>query len=560
MRKQQIIDTVLFFNELELLELRLEGLYDIVDKFVIVESTKTFTGKPKSLFFKENIQRFDKWSDKIHHYIVDDMPDELSQEEINKLITIPGIQTMDWIRENHQKLCIGNALKDLKLEFNDIILVSDVDEFPNLNDIDDFNKNLPFGPIIFKQKWLVWNTSLEKMHHWMGTTAFYYSDYLRNKKIFQIFRDKRWDENSPEFYTKENGGFHFSWFGDFDFIRNKVYSFAHTEIATDFWMDDQNIISLINDGYASNGMDRDGITGKLQSANFEGYDKPKVWGKLTTFGIKKDNPMIYDCFLFDHELDMLNLRLHEMGEYVDSFILVESRQSHSGKDKELYFYKNRNLFKDFLDKIEHVIIDLPNEVYYEPHAEPTNEIERLNWFRENYHRNSIKDVLEKLNINDDDIVLISDIDEVWDDDILRRLKNNEVEFDTFKTILQRWMYWNFRWDFEDMRWPGAAFCKWSYLKTTTPQKIRNVRYEQETHLDDVNGWHLSWFGDVEFNLHKLRNFAHQELSNTTREELERMINEGYLFDGEKMIELQWDYFPKNRKLLEEGKLYRNIYS
>lgn len=559
MNNQKIIDTILFFNELDLLELRFEEYYEQVDKFVIVESTKTFTGKSKRLFFQENIDRFKKWEDKIHSYVVDDMPDNLTQEEINKLITIPGIQTIDWVRENHQRLCIGRALKELNLSFNDIVIVSDVDEFPNLKNIDELNRDLPFGPVLFKQKWLVWNTSLEKMHHWMGSAAFYYSDYLRNNKIFQIFRDKRWDENSPEFYTRENGGYHLSWFGDLDFIRNKVYSFAHTEIATDFWEDDQNILSLINDGYASNGLDKDGITGKLQTADYTGYDKPKVWDKLLTFGVKRDTPMIYDCFLFDHELDMLNLRLHEMNEYVDRFILVESKQSHSGNEKDLVFSKNREHFKDFLHKIEHVVIDLPNEVYYEPHPTPTNEEERLNWFRENYHRNSIKDVLLKMNLKDNDIVLISDVDEVWDDDILRRLKNNEIEFDTFKTILQRWMYWSFRWDFEDMRWPGAAFTKWSYLKTTTPQEIRNVRYNEETHLNDVNGWHLSWFGNVEFNLYKLNNFAHQELSNTTREEVERMINDGYLFDGEKMVEVQWNYFPKYRHIFEEGELYKNIF-
>ena len=82
MIKQKIIDTVLFFNELDLLELRLEEYYEQVDKFVIVESTKTFTGVKKELFFSNNIDRFKKWFDKIHICVVDDMPNNLSQEEI----------------------------------------------------------------------------------------------------------------------------------------------------------------------------------------------------------------------------------------------------------------------------------------------------------------------------------------------------------------------------------------------------------------------------------------------------------------------------------------------
>jgi len=559
MRKQKLVDAILFFNELDLVELRFEELYDSVDYFLVVESTKTFTGKPKRLFFNENINRFSKWADKIYTHVVDDMPNDVDIKDIVSSTEILTQQTIEFYREIHQRNSIGNGLKQLKLDFQDIVLVSDVDEFPNSNLFNSLNHFLPFGPAVFKQKWLVWNASLEKMHHWMGSTAFYYSDYIKNNKIFQTFRDKRWDENSPEFYIVENGGFHFSWFGDYNFIREKINSFAHIELVSDFWDSDENIQSLINDGYASNGLLKDGVTGKLRETNYEGYDLPKIWNKIINFGMDIKQPKIYDCFLFDHELDMLNLRLHEMGEHVDKFVLIESRQSHTGKEKELYFQKHRNLFKKFLNKIEHIIVDLPDEVLYEPYPPGENEEDRLNKFRENYNRNCIKDALEKIKPEDDDIIIISDVDEVWDDDILYRLKNNQVQFDTFKTILQRWQYWNFRWDFENMTWPGPAFCRWSYLKTTTPQKIRNLRYENETHLNDVNGWHMSWFGSVECNMHKLRNTHHQELNIYTKEQVEKLINEGYLFDGYKLIETNWNYFPKNRHLLENGELYKYIY-
>ena len=559
MSKQKIIDSILFFNELDLLELRLEELYDHVDIFLIVESDKTFTGKPKSLFYKNNSNRFSKWSDKICHYVVDDMPTSVTNEELTNFTTIESQKTIEFYREAHQRNSIGRALKELDIKFDDIVIVSDVDEFPNTNIFKNLNINLPYGPVVFKQKWLVWNKQLEKMHYWMGSTAFYYSHVISNNKIFQKTRDERWGENKTLFYTQENGGFHFSWFGDFDFIREKLKSFSHIELVSDFWDDDNNIKNLIKDMYASNGTKKDGVTGKLKVFNQEEYDLPKIWNKINDMKTNINKPKIYDCFLFDHELDMLNLRLHEMGEHVDQFILIESTNSHAGKNKELYFQKHKDLFNKFKHKIEHIVIDLPNEVLYEPNPTPKNDEDRLNWFRENYHRNYIKDVLKKINPNDDDIILISDIDEIWDNDILNRLKNNQVSFDTFKTILQRWQYWNFKWDFENMQWPGAAFCRWSYLKTTTPQEIRNVRYEQETHLNDINGWHLSWFGNVEFNLHKLRNFAHQELSHTTKENLETMIKGGYLFGGEKMVTLDWDYYPKYRHLIEDGVLYKNIF-
>ena len=560
MINQKIIDSFLFYNELDLLELRLEELYDHVDLFLIVESTKTFTGKDKPLYFKENINRFSKWKDKIKHYVVKDTPTIVSENIIQSHTTIDSQKTIEFYRESHQRNSIGLALKELKLNFEDIIIVSDVDEFPNHKIFNKLSDDLPYGPVIFKQKWLVWNTKLEKMHYWLGSTAFYYSHYISNNKIFQKIRDDRWSEfEDTRFTIKENGGFHFSWFGDFNFIRQKLNAFSHTELLTEFWDDDNNITNLIKDMYASNGMDKDGTTGKLKPFTQDNYDLPKIWDKIKNTEINIKQPKIYDCFLFDHELDMLNLRLHEMNNYVDHFILIESRNSHTGKDKELFFQKHKGLFSKFLHKIEHVVIDLPDEILYEPHPLGVNDEDNLNKFRENYNRNAIKDTLERISPNDDDVILISDVDEIWDNDILSRLKNNQVTFDTFKTILQRWHYWNFKWDFENMFWPGPAFCRWSYLKSTTPQKIRNVRYEQETHLNDINGWHLSWFGNVECNMHKLRNTHHQELNIHDKESVSNMINNGYLFDGEKMVSLEWDYYPKYRHLIEDGKLYKNIH-
>ena len=102
MSKQKIIDSILFFNELDLLELRLEELYDHVDMFLIVESDKTFTGKPKPLFYKNNSKRFSKWSDKIHHYVVNDMP--ISVAIMNSITIIESQKTIEFYREAHQRI------------------------------------------------------------------------------------------------------------------------------------------------------------------------------------------------------------------------------------------------------------------------------------------------------------------------------------------------------------------------------------------------------------------------------------------------------------------------
>ncbi|MEL6372825.1 MAG: N-acetylglucosaminyltransferase [Pseudomonadota bacterium] len=105
-----LYDCFTFFNELDILELRLKELADHVDYFVVTEATKTFTGKPKPLHFAENRERFARWEKQIIHVVVDDMPDEgnaWTRERFQRDATIRGI---------------AQAADD------DIIMISDVDE------------------------------------------------------------------------------------------------------------------------------------------------------------------------------------------------------------------------------------------------------------------------------------------------------------------------------------------------------------------------------------------------------------------------------------------------
>jgi len=126
-----VIDIFPFFNELDLLEIRLNILNDYVDKFVICEATETFSGKPKPLYFKENEERFAKWKDKIVHYVVDDFPND--KEIYDKAIKSPNTGNKEhwWVREFYQKESAIKALSFCKED--DIIMVSDVDEIPNPN-------------------------------------------------------------------------------------------------------------------------------------------------------------------------------------------------------------------------------------------------------------------------------------------------------------------------------------------------------------------------------------------------------------------------------------------
>jgi len=127
-----IYDCFTFFNELDLLELRLHILNDVVDKFVLVEATKTHSNIEKELYYQNNKKRFKKYSDKIIHIVVDKFPEYIDS----------------WTFEKYQRDCIISGLK--RCEPNDVIIISDADEIPNPEKIKKYAQTP--GIKTFKQK------------------------------------------------------------------------------------------------------------------------------------------------------------------------------------------------------------------------------------------------------------------------------------------------------------------------------------------------------------------------------------------------------------------------
>lgn len=130
-----IYDCMTFFNELDMLELRLNILDSMVDKFVIVEGNKTHTGSDKEFILEKNFDRFSKWSDKIIYIKVEDFP-ELKNSDNDSLGN-------NWLYENYQRDCIIRGLKDARED--DIIFTSDCDEIWNPVVLKKFLKNYKGG-------------------------------------------------------------------------------------------------------------------------------------------------------------------------------------------------------------------------------------------------------------------------------------------------------------------------------------------------------------------------------------------------------------------------------
>lgn len=108
-----VYDCIPFFNELDILKLRLHILDPIVDRFIIEEATVTFSGEPKELCFEKNRAMFQEFLPKITYLVVDDSPKEVSTHE----------------RDKFQKNALIKGLSQASDE--DVIILSDVDEIPN---------------------------------------------------------------------------------------------------------------------------------------------------------------------------------------------------------------------------------------------------------------------------------------------------------------------------------------------------------------------------------------------------------------------------------------------
>jgi len=265
---------------------------------------------------------------------------------------------------------------------------------------------------------------------------------------------------------------------------------------------------------------------------------------------------IYDCFTFFNELDLLEIRLNELNEVVDYFVIVEANKTQTGKDKEYYFEKSKSRFKRFEEKIIHLKINMP----------PTKNF----WVMENYQRDCILKGLK--NCKDEDIILISDLDEIPNKNkiknILELLHKPAGTFEKFKNKIneinfyiliklngrslslknkiirklmkindrlfpnsniiicnQKQYYYYFNY-FKNTVWTGTRILKYDYLinKMKCPQNTRYRFYGQNLNC----GWHFSYLGNWKKLKIKSESFADSERirKKLSDSDYKSIINEG----------------------------------
>jgi len=264
---------------------------------------------------------------------------------------------------------------------------------------------------------------------------------------------------------------------------------------------------------------------------------------------------VYDCFTFFNEFELLELRLDLLNNVVDHFVLVEANKTHKNDPKEFNFEKNKHNFEKYLDKIIYI------KVEDMPEYNPENE-----WKLENYQRNCIARGLK--NTDPDDIVFISDIDEIPNPNVLVMLNDNKssvnfrtrgrIQLDLIQILkfpesifknhgmklldrtplaLEQTLFYYFVNCRSQGSWNGTVITKAKHL--STPQKLRNRR-DKFPRIRN-SGWHFSYLGGVDKILLKMNSIVEAKANAYSADYVKNCIINGLDIYGRKGQQHKYEF-------------------
>lgn len=233
----KIYDCFQFFNELDLLEIRLDMLYDHIDHFVISETNKTHSNLDKKYIFDDNKSYFQKYLDKIIHIKTEYPKDILNMGKMdgngkyelqyNKISERYDIEENEGQLKKYPTFCRDYLQKEfikfglLECEDNDLIMISDLDEIPNPVSVERVKKENLYDYCI-TQDCFYYHINTLAHTNWYGNYIVKYKDtkdvsltHLKNKRV--------------NFNKINNGGWHLSFMGGYERVKTKIESYAHQE-------------------------------------------------------------------------------------------------------------------------------------------------------------------------------------------------------------------------------------------------------------------------------------------------------------------------------------------
>ena len=274
---------------------------------------------------------------------------------------------------------------------------------------------------------------------------------------------------------------------------------------------------------------------------------------------------IFDCFMFYDEELLLDIRMNILNDFVDYFVIVESKYFHNGKERNLKF--DINNYSKFKDKIIYIVHDeKPNGIWKIDKDDKKDVISHKKivnaHLRENHQRNFIEKGLNKS--KDDDLILISDVDEIpnLESIDLRKIKNKIIMFE------QNIFYYKLNRFLPDFKWFGTKVCRKKDL--VNPQWLRNIKstrypfFRIDTFFSNSKytnkfyvkngGWHFSNLkNSVDIEL-KLKSYLHHhdyESEELGKEKIEELIKNNSTIYDMFVDKTSSKYDDNSRKKLEK---------
>ena len=265
---------------------------------------------------------------------------------------------------------------------------------------------------------------------------------------------------------------------------------------------------------------------------------------------------IFDCTTYYNEDLILDLRFNILNDYVHKFIVVESKFSHSGQQKKLYF--DINNFKKFKDKIIHLIIEKEPYGIQEVSNNNSSIVKRMNSLKriEQSYDFMINGIAEA---TDEDLIVLSDNDEIpnFDSKYFKNLNNNIFIFK------QLFFYYKFNLFYDLMPWFGTKACKKKYLNSFSwLRNLKNKKYpywridsyfsnlkQRNVKIVENGGWHFTNLKTPEEIFIKLSNYGHHnefEDSGTTLDDIKnniknRIVDYNHTLDKSKKDKQKFGY-------------------
>ena len=238
----RVFDVFTFFNELDLLELRLDMLSPYVDKFILIECVETFSGKPKPLHYENNKERFSRYHDKIIHHVTYDPPKSFEDlrgrildpniDNLSKQICIQALTTTNvppgethWLKEFYQKENIRRAILKANPNPEDLCFITDLDEYWNT----ELNYTNIEDDKIYKLKQLAYSgyMNVRSSEAWAGTLLTKY------KNIEGACLNHLRTPSKTKYEYIDNAGWHFTFMGGEQQVKMKLDAYGHQEYNND---------------------------------------------------------------------------------------------------------------------------------------------------------------------------------------------------------------------------------------------------------------------------------------------------------------------------------------